>query len=270
MPDRVPPPLTVQPGRNSLPVVTRRVRLTIQYDGTGFHGWQMQPAVRTVQREVESVVSRLTDRPTRVVAAGRTDTGVHATGQVVSLDVPGKWTAAALRRAMNALLPDDVWVAGAAEAAPDFHARYDALARTYEYRIGTVEEAFSPFHRRVCWPLRHEVDRLLLDRCAEAIVGDHSFRAFAKAGQEERGDRCEVYAAKWWEWPPVGLAFRIRADRYLHHMVRYLVGTSVDVARGRRPFDELPGLLEGREGLITSPPAPPEGLFLMKVEYPDP
>ena len=244
-----------------------RVRLTLHYDGAGFHGWQTQPDVRTVQEVLEQALSRLTTRSTRVAAAGRTDTGVHATGQVVSLDVPAKWPAAELRRALNAVLPGDVWVAAAEEAPPDFHARFGARARSYEYRIGTDELAFSPFQRRVCWPLRDRVDRLLLDRCAAAIVGEHSFLAFAKAGQEERGDRCEVYAAGWWDWPPVGLAFRIRADRYLHHMVRYLVGTMVDVARGRRPFQDLPGLLENRPGLVTSPPAPAQGLFLTRVEY---
>lgn len=247
--------------------MSKRVRLTVHYDGTDFHGWQVQPDVRTVQQEIEAVVSRLLDRRTRVTAAGRTDTGVHATGQVVSLDVPEPWTPSSLRKSMNALLPSDVWIAAAAVAPADFHARFGASARCYEYRLGTAEDAASPFHRRVCWTVGGGLDRLLLERCADAITGPHSFRAFAKAGQEERGDRCDVYAAGWRDWHDLGLLFRIRADRYLHHMVRYLVGTMVEIARGRRPLDELQALLDGSPQLTTSPPAPPQGLFLVRVEY---
>lgn len=246
-----------------------RVRLTIQYDGSGFHGWQVQPEVRTVQQELEAALERLTSTPVRTIAAGRTDTGVHATGQVAGADVPLRWEPARLRRALNAVLPGDVWIAAAESVAPDFHARYDATAREYEYRLGTRDVAWSPFHRRWCWALRDAVDEALLDEAAALVVGEHSFRAFAKAGQEERGDRCTVYAAGWEAAGPdaTGPRFRIRANRFLHHMVRYLVGTMVDVARGRRPLAEMHGLLENEAGLTTSPPAPPEGLYLVAVTY---
>ena len=246
---------------------TRRVRITLQYDGSGFHGWQVQPGVRTVQQVLEAALERLTTRPIRVAAAGRTDTGVHATGQVVSLDLPQRWQPSDLRRALNAVLPDDVWVAAAADAPADFHARFSATDRSYEYRLGVAEQAASPFHRRTCWVLRHPVDPLLLDRAAAALVGDHSFRAFAMSGQEERGDRCIVYESKWWDWPPLGRVYRVRANRFLHHMVRYLVGTMVDVARGRRPLSDMDRLLAGEAGCETSPPAPPQGLFLIGVGY---
>lgn len=246
---------------------TRRVRLTLHYDGAGFHGWQVQPGVRTVQQELEAALERLTTRPIRVAAAGRTDAGVHATGQVVSFDVPSKWQAAELHRALNAVLPEDVWVAAAAEADPAFHARFSATDRAYEYRLGLDERAASPFHRRTCWVMRDRVDPLLLDRGANLLLGEHSFRAFAHAGQEERGDRCIIHESKWWEWSPLGLVYRVRANRFLHHMVRYLVGTMVDVARGRRPLDDIAALLSGDPGVETSPPAPPHGLFLVRVGY---
>ena len=245
----------------------RRIRLTLHYDGGAFLGWQIQAEGRTVQAELEAKLAQLTGRDIRTVAAGRTDRGVHATGQVVSFSVPGKWRAAELRRALNALLPPDVWVESAAEAPPDFHARFDAVAREYEYRVGTTEACRSPFHRHWCWPLDAPLDRDALDAAAERIVGDHSFRAFAKAGQEERGDRCTVHHAHWSEWQDVGFCFRIRANRFLHHMVRYLVGTMVDVARARRAMADLDALLAGAPGLDTSPPAPPEGLFLTRVHY---
>ncbi|HEX2092707.1 MAG TPA: tRNA pseudouridine synthase A, partial [Longimicrobiaceae bacterium] len=220
------------------------------------------------QGELERVLSRLFDHPTRVVGSGRTDTGVHATGQVAAADAPRKWTPDALRRAMNALLPRDVWVADAALAPPGFHPRYSAVARSYVYRVGLAPEAHSPFRARWCWPLARPVDRAPMEHATALLVGDHSFRAFAKAGQEERGDRCIVAEARWAEWEEVGLEFHITANRFLHHMVRYLVGTLVEIGRGVRPEADMGALLEGAEGLETSPPAPPEGLFLRAVKYP--
>lgn len=246
---------------------TRRVRITLHYHGAGFHGWQVQPEARTVQRELEAALERLLTRPVRVAAAGRTDSGVHATGQVVSFDAPHRWTLTELRRALNAVLPADMWVASAAETSSDFHARFSATDRAYEYRLGLADEAASPFHNGTAWVLRDEVDPLLLDRGANLLLGDHSFAAFAQSGQEQRGDRCIVYDSKWWDWPPLGLAYRVRANRFLHHMVRYLVGTMVDVAKGRRPLDDIRRLLDGAGGVTTSPPAPAHGLFLVGVGY---
>ncbi len=245
----------------------RRIKLTLQYDGSGFYGWQVQPGTRTVQAELEAALSRLTDRPTSVIGAGRTDRGVHAIGQVASALVPGKWTAEPLRRSLNAILPPDIRVSAAEEVPLDFHARFDATARSYVYRVGTSEAALSPFRRRWCWPLARELDREILDSAARRIVGEHSFRAFAKAGQEERGDRCTVMRAEWRDWDRVGVEFRVTANRFLHRMIRYLVGTMVEMALGRRPEEDMALLLAGAEGLETSPPAPPEGLFLTHVAY---
>lgn len=250
------------------PGASIRLQLTLQYDGAGFHGWQYQPELRTVQGELEAALSRLADQRRTVVGSGRTDTGVHALGQVASVDMPRRWTAERLHRALNAVLPRDIWIEEVHRVRADFHPRYDALRRSYEYRVGTAARARSPFHRGWCWPVGEALDRHLLDRATEVLEGDHSFRAFAKTGQPERGERCTVYAAAWDDWE-LGLRFRITANRYLHHMVRYLVGTLVDVARGRRPLDDVAALLAGRDGLETSPPAPPEGLFLARVEYPE-
>ena len=245
-----------------------RLLLTVQYDGAGFHGWQLQPDRRTVQGTLEAASSRLADRPTSVVGSGRTDTGVHALGQVAAVDMPAAWSAEALQRALNAILPDDVWVEEARAVPADFHPRYDAVARTYVYDVGTHASAASPFHRRWCWPLGEELDADLLEAAARLLPGRHSFVAFAKSGQPERGEECTVAAATWAEWR-IGWRFTITADRYLHHMVRYLVGTMVDVARGRRPLSDVSGLLRREPDLTTSPPAPPQGLFLSRVEYPD-
>ncbi len=251
------------------PPVTRRICLTLHYDGGGFFGWQLQPSDRSVQGELERVLGRLFDRPVRVIGSGRTDRGVHAIGQVAAVDAPEKWTPNALRRALNALLPADVWVADARFAEPHFHPRYGAISRAYVYRVGLAETARSPFHARWCWPLVESLDRARMEAASGVLVGDHSFLAFAKAGQEHRGDRCIVTEARWAEWRGMGLEFHVAANRFLHHMVRYLVGTLVEIGLGRRAPDEMARLLEPASGLKTSPPAPPEGLYLRAVRYPD-
>lgn len=245
----------------------RRIAFTVQYDGAAFFGWQLQPRDPTVQGVLEALFSRLFNRPARVTGSGRTDRGVHATGQVATVDAPLSWDATKVRKAANALLPPTIWIAHAEEVDPRFHPRFDARQRSYIYRVGTVEEAASPFHSRWCWPFARPLDRALLDEAGRQIVGDHSFRAFAKAGQKERGDRCTVTQARWVESEAVGLDLHISANRFLHHMVRYLVGTMVDIASGKRPLSDLAALLGGESELLTSPPAPPEGLYLARVDY---
>lgn len=230
----------------------------------------MQREARTVQGELEEVLRRVTGARRAVVGSGRTDRGVHAQGQIASVDLPAKWTAAEVRRALNALLPPEIWIAEVRRVPERFHPRFDARRRTYRYRLGTEREAASPFHRPWCWDIstRWKVDPSLLERVAAAVPGERSFRKFAKSGQPERGDRCTVMEAGWRAWAGPGYVFDITADRFLHHMVRYLVGTMVEVAAGRRPADEMIELLENPEtDLLTSPPAPPEGLVLYRVEY---
>jgi tRNA pseudouridine38-40 synthase len=249
----------------------RRFRLTVHYDGSYFLGWQSQAWGRTVQGEMEAAVERLTGTRPSVEAAGRTDSGVHATGQVTALTLPSRWEGEELHRALNAVLPDDIWVEEVTRVPLDFHPRFSALARSYEYRIGLSPRSFSPFHSPFCWPLIREVEVDSLHRAAALIPGDRSFKAFAKAGQEARGHGCSVSRARWVPWQGLGLAFQIRSNRFLHHMVRYLVGTMVEIGRGWRELDELYQLLNDPDtSLRTSAPAPPEGLFLTVVHYREP
>ncbi|MEX2571266.1 MAG: tRNA pseudouridine(38-40) synthase TruA [Gemmatimonadota bacterium] len=247
---------------------SRRIAFTVQYDGGPYFGWQLQRNRRSVQGELEAALARLFVRPARVLGSGRTDRGVHATGQVASVDAPIQWEPRELKRAMNALLPPEVRVAHANDVAPGFHPRYAATARSYVYRIGVAAATTSPFHSRWCWALQRELDADAMARASEDVVGDLSFRAFAKAGQEHRGDRCIVTSAHWERWDTMGLAFHVTANRFLHHMVRYLVGTFVEVGLGRRPGEDVARLLNGEGGVVTSPPAPAHGLFLASVSYP--
>jgi tRNA pseudouridine38-40 synthase len=250
--------------------VSERVhQLVLHYDGGGFAGWQRQPNVRTVQGVMENALERLCGGPVAALGAGRTDAGVHARGQAVGVHVAGRWSASELRRALNAVLPPDVWVAAAHEMRERFHARYDATARRYTYYVGTDDESSSPFRRRYEWALGRELDASLLQGAADALVGDHAFWAFAVRGTAPAKDahRCTVTSAVWRERHG-GYAFEIEANRFLHHMVRFLVGTMVDVARGRRPAADVGELLQAKSNDETSPPAPAHALFLDAVTYP--
>jgi tRNA pseudouridine38-40 synthase len=241
----------------------------LQYDGTDFAGWQRQPDQRTVQAEVEAGLGRLAGAPTPCTAAGRTDAGVHARGQVVSFQLAKRWERQELTRAMRALSPPDLWVAGAGPAPPGFHARRDASQRRYSYVIGCDPAAASPFRCRYEWHMRHELDADGLDGAARETIGEHDFRAFAAVGQDKPHYRCRIARAEWTTRPDgQGFIFTVEADRFLHHMVRFLVGTMVDVARGRRPQTEFVELLRSTDNRAASPPAPPHGLFLDHVSYP--
>ena len=250
-------------------MAARPTLLILQYDGGCFAGWQRQKAARTVQAELEAALSRLIGRPARVVGAGRTDAGVHALGQAAVAAVPERWKPTALARALNALLPPDVWVASASRVAPGFNPRRDAVERTYCYRIGLDAESRSPFRRRYEWSLTPPLEPQLLAASAAPLLGEHSFRALSAWGQEKPHYRCRIAEALWQRREDgVGLELWITADRFLHKMVRFLVDTMVEVARGRRPLTDMQRLLDGSDNREASPPAPPHGLFLVGVRYP--
>jgi tRNA pseudouridine38-40 synthase len=241
----------------------------LQYCGHGFAGWQRQPANRTVQAEVEAALERLAGQKVVCHAAGRTDTGVHALGQVVSFSLVRPWQAADLERALNALLPDDVWVARAGPAPPGFHARKDAVSRRYRYVVGCDAAAASPFRRPYEWPLSRPLDGDALTAAAAGFRGTHDFRSFSAVGQVKPHYRCAVMRAEWQARPDAqGFIFTIEADRFLHRMVRFLVGMSVEIALRRRPLDDIPRLLAGTDNQEASPPAPPAGLYLLGARYP--
>ena len=248
------------------------LQLVLHYDGTGFSGWQRQPDRRTVQGVLEAALTRLCGGPTAALGSGRTDAGVHARGQAVGVRVADRWTAPSLRRALNAVLSDDVWVASAHSMRDDFHARYSATARRYSYYVGTDADAASPFRRRTEWAIARPIDRSALDAAAALLVGEHCFRGFAVRGTAPPSDdhRCVVREAVWQERVEgTGLVFEIEANRFLHHMVRFLVGTMMDVANGRRPASEFVALLSAADNSEVSPPAPAHALFLDRVRYPD-
>jgi tRNA pseudouridine38-40 synthase len=241
------------------------IRLDIEYDGSGFRGWARQPGLRTVQSEIEAALAVVLGEEVSLTVAGRTDTGVHARGQVASFEAPAG-VPADLRRSLNALCPDDVAVTAVSEAPAGFDARRDATSRSYAYRLLT-RAAPSPFERgrALWWP--HRVDRAGLDACAAALAGQHDFTAFTPTQTDHVHFHRKVLSASWNDEPGDVLTFRISADAFMRNMVRALVGTMLEVSSGRRSVPEFTALLDGAPRSEAGDTAPPHGLCLESVGY---
>lgn len=244
----------------------RRFRATIHYDGTEFAGWQVQPDVRTVQGEFEAALGRL-GIETRVNAAGRTDAGVHAAGQEISFDASPAWTAEEAARALGAVLPDDIWIEALSEAEPDFHPRFQATGRRYEYYLACGKYGRAPYRRRGIAPFPAVPDPVRLREASRSVLGQHDFSGFSKSGQPEVSPVCTVEKAEWTRTPLGDLRFTVVADRFLHRMVRYLVAAMIEQAEGARPDDHIRNVLRGERGMRPPSPAEGRGLYLTGVRY---
>ena len=238
-----------------------RLRLTLEYDGTGFHGWAAQPGLRTVEGELRRALAELYGVVDPLAVAGRTDAGVHALGQVASVEVDGGPPPGRAAEALNTVLPDDVAVLAAEAATPDFHARHSARSRAYRYRVFR-RRAPSPFEARRSWWIPRPLEASALERAAALLLGEHDFRAFTPADTQHEVFRREVFAARWVERGD-HLDFEIEAESFLRHMVRVLVGTMVDHQPG-----QVEALLEGAPRTDAGRTAPPWGLYLERVTYP--
>jgi tRNA pseudouridine38-40 synthase len=237
-----------------------RLKLTLEYDGTGFRGWAVQPELRTVEHVVREAFDRVFPRWEALAVAGRTDTGVHALGQVASVEVDGGPPVDRAAEALNAVLPDDVSVIAVEMAAPDFHARHSARARSYRYRMYR-RRAPSPFEHRRAWWVPWPIDEERLAESAALLLGEHDFRAFTPTETQHEVFLRTVVAAEWHRRGD-SLELEITADSFLRHMVRTLVGTMLEL-----PPERISELLEGGLRSEAGTTAPAWGLYLVSVEY---
>jgi tRNA pseudouridine38-40 synthase len=242
-------------------------KLVLAYDGSDFHGWQVQPDRVTVQGALRDALARITGEEVLPQGSGRTDAGVHALGQVASFALAAPIPEANLARALNHTLPASIRVLSAARVASDFHARHSAQAKTYEYRIFR-EEICPPWQARYVYAYHAPLNEETMQRAASRVLGEHDFTSFAAGDgdSDARGSvRC-LYASQWIREPQL-LVYRVRGNGFLHHMVRNLVGTFLEVGRGNMEESEIGPILESRSRERAGPTAPARGLFLIKVDY---
>jgi tRNA pseudouridine38-40 synthase len=244
----------------------RHLKLVVEYDGADFAGWQVQPGRRTVQGTLEDAFGDLAGAAVRVTGAGRTDAGVHALAMPAHVDIASDLEAATIRDAVNARLPDDVFLHEVSDAPEDFHARFSATARRYVYLIGLTE---SPVWRRRRWFVRGRLDADAMATAGTVLRGEHDFSSFCLAGSEPAHHRCRVDAFSIECEARYGgmFIFHIRADRFLRGMVRSIVGTLVEVGRGRFGAGEVQEILDAMDRGRAGPTAPAHGLYLERVEY---
>lgn len=244
-----------------------RLRALLEYDGGGFHGWQIQPGRQTIQGRLEEALRTILRQAIRVEASGRTDAGVHARGQVIAFDVAGADVdVRRLARSLNALCGPGIQIRGLLPAPAEFDPRRWAIRRTYEYRIENREWR-SPFSARWAWHVHHPLDVDAMRVAARAMIGTHDFRSFQAADCDARSsvrtvERSDVDVREG------EITYRVTANAFLRHMVRNIVGTLVEIGRGLRPVEDMATVLGARNRTLAGPTAPPHGLFLLEVDYP--
>jgi tRNA pseudouridine38-40 synthase len=251
------------------------VKLTIAYDGSGFHGWQLQPGLPTIQGALHDAIRQITQEPITIHGASRTDAGVHALGQVAHFKTHSTLDAQEIQRGMNALLPPTVRIVAAQEVGQDFHARWLAQGKTYRYRIYRGE-VLPPFdHRRAFhypWPL----DEAAMSAAARAFAGQHDFSSFAASTGSEEDDKDRdmqrvIHSSEIVRDPHHDeIAYVVRGRSFLRYMVRKIVGTLIEVGKGRLAPSDIPEIFAARDRSRSGPTVPPEGLYLVALEYPDP
>jgi tRNA pseudouridine38-40 synthase len=243
----------------------RRIKLILEYNGARYHGWQVQPDTVTIQGTVEASLTRITANPVRLHGAGRTDAGVHALAQVVHFDTPSTLSLDALQRGLNRLLPDDIVVRQATEVTLDFHAQYAAKQKTYAYIVYN-HPLRSAFQAPYAWHVRKPLDVAAMREAARVLLGQHDFSAFRASSCTARSPvRClERLAVK---QRAEQIFFVLRANGFLQHMVRNIVGTLVVIGQGKMAPHHMHDILQARQRQLAGPTAPPHGLFLLRVQY---
>jgi tRNA pseudouridine38-40 synthase len=247
-------------------MANKNFRITVEYDGTDFHGWQRQLQDRTVQAEIEAAIATMTRQKVTVHGSGRTDAGVHALGQVASFRCKTRLAPEDFLSGLNGLLPADVAVLECREAPEDFHARYSAKSKVYRYHI--LNRALpSAVERRFCWHVRKPLDPAAMNRGARRLLGTHDFSSFEAAGSPRSHSRRSVLSAGWEKFETDRLCLTLEADGFLRCMVRNITGTLVEVGAGKRQAEDMTRVLASCDRHQAGPTAPAHGLFLVAVHY---
>jgi tRNA pseudouridine38-40 synthase len=246
----------------------RRIRMTVSYDGTEYHGWQVQPGLPTVQSVLETVLTEIEGAPVKIAGSGRTDAGVHALAQVAAFTLVNPIPVDNLRKAINRLLPLDIRVFDVAEAAPDFHPRYQAVAKTYEYRIHRTEIC-PPFAHRYVYHYPYPLDEARIFELAPLLEGEHDFAAFAASDDKDELGRSKVRRIFHSRANRSGdmLIYTVRGSGFLKHMVRNIVGVLLEVGKGNLGREDINKRLDPACTIPPGPSVPALGLFLVSVEY---
>jgi tRNA pseudouridine38-40 synthase len=241
------------------------LKLTLEYDGSNYSGWQLQPRQDSIQGRIEAALERILSVPIRVFGSGRTDAGVHARGQVASISIPREFDPAELQRALNAILPNDIVVIDISAAPDDFDPRRAARSRVYEYRVLNRKVA-SAFEYRYSWLVRDQLDLAALNRAARIFVGEHDFAAFRSLGTEVRTTVRGVISSEWTRDADVFI-YHVEANSFLRHMVRAMVAAMIEVGRGKLTLEKIAAILAGLDRHAAPANAPPGGLYLVEVRY---
>jgi tRNA pseudouridine38-40 synthase len=244
----------------------RNLKITLAYDGTGFCGWQVQPGRQTIQGLLQAALEQIEGSAVKVHGSGRTDAGVHALEQAASFHLTNPIPPENLRKAMNRLLPEAVRVLRVEEVPPDFHARYSARAKTYEYRIWR-EEICPPVVARFVFPFPYPLDEECMRQAAPRLCGTRDFRSLAASDSVPTESTVRTVFSSTLERHAGQLIYRVRGSGFLHHMVRNAVGTLLEVGRGNLTPNDIDRILEARDRSAAGPTAPARGLFLVEVEY---
>lgn len=241
-------------------------KLQIEYDGTAYAGWQRQKNHPTIQEKIENALATITRQPVKLHGSGRTDAGVHALGQSASFSCETRMKPDQFKQALNSLLPEDIVIQDCSRAAPDFHARYNARSKKYRYRIHNHPDPVA-IGRQYAWHIRKSLDIDAMQSAARLLTGTHDFKAFEASGSPRSSTRRTVYSAEVVRENEDILFFEIEADGFLRFMVRNIVGTIVDVGLGKISPPKIREILESRNRGNAGITAPPQGLFLVEVNY---
>ena len=241
------------------------LKLTLEYDGSNYSGWQLQPRHDSIQGRIEAALERIFTAPVRVFGSGRTDAGVHARGQVASISIPRPFDTDELQRALNSILPADIVILDISVAPDDFDPRRAARSRVYEYRVLNRKVA-SAFDYRYSWLVRDHLDLAAMNCAARIFVGDHDFAAFRSLGTEVRTTIRRVISSEWTRDGDLFL-YRVEANSFLRHMVRAMVAAMIDVGRGKLAANKVATILAGLDRGAAPANAPPGGLYLVEVRY---